>query len=46
LSLAEYRLAGRDIPIEPAFIQVRVWKHDIALAVEHVALPFLEAHGA
>ena len=45
LPLAEDRFAGNDIPIEPALIQVRVRKHNISLAVEYVALPFLEAHG-
>lgn len=46
LPLAEDRFAGSDIPIEPAFIQIRVRKHDVALAIEYVALPILEAHGA
>ncbi len=46
LSPAENRLAGRDIPVKPAFIQVGVRKHDVALAVGHVALPILQAHGA
>lgn len=46
LAAAENCLAGSDVPIESAFIQVSVRKHDIALAVDYVALPFLEAHGA
>jgi hypothetical protein len=46
LSPTKNRLAGSNIPIESSFIQVRVRKHDVALAVEHVALPLLEAHGA
>ena len=46
LSAAENRLARRNVPVEPAFVQIGVRKHDVALAVEYVALPFLEAHGA
>jgi hypothetical protein len=45
LPLAEDRFAGNDIPIEPAFIQIRVRKHDVALAIDDVALPILQAHG-
>ena len=45
LSPAEYRLTGSDIPVEPALVQVGVRKHDIPLAIEYVALPFLLAHG-
>jgi hypothetical protein len=39
-------LPDADIPVKPAFIQVGVRKHDVALAVGHVALPILQAHGA
>lgn len=46
LSHAKYRLPGSNIPVEPAFIQVGVRKHDIALAIDDIALPFLLAHGA
>jgi len=38
-------LAGSNIAVEPAFIEVGVRKHDVALAVDYVALPFLESHG-
>ena len=43
LSQAENSLAGSNIPIEPAFIQVGVRKHNVALAIEYVALPILQA---
>ena len=42
LPLAENRLARRNIPVEPPFIQIRVRKHDIALAIDYVALPILQ----
>lgn len=46
LSAAENRFARRNVPVEPAFVQVGVRKHDIALAVNDIALPILQAHGA
>ena len=41
----ELSFVGEYIPIEPPLVQVRVRKHDIPLAIDYVALPFLEAHG-
>ena len=45
LSPAENRFARRNIPVEPAFIQIRVRKHNVALAVEYVPLPLVQTHG-
>jgi hypothetical protein len=46
LSPAENGLTGSNVPIESALIQVCIRKHDIPLAVDDVAFPILEAHGA
>jgi hypothetical protein len=34
-----------DIPVEPALIQVRIRKHNIALPIANILLPFLPIHG-
>lgn len=46
LSSSENSLTGSNIPVEPTFIEYRVREHNIALAVQYIALPSLEAHGA
>jgi hypothetical protein len=38
-------LAGSDVAVEPALIQVRIRKHDVPLPVDYVALPLLLVHG-
>jgi hypothetical protein len=40
----ENGLARSDIPVEPALIQVRIRKHNIALPIANILLPFLPIH--